>query len=107
MPRVYRYTFPQELAIKEVESLLVVGIGLMESMWGSARVRLQLRHYFDADRRTCVIDASTVVGVRFNRLLTALLIDSFGPENFRVERVEKESAKTPSSPPGFPPVGWN
>ena len=87
---IYRYEFKEEVALEEVEATLVLAIMAAESLHGAARVRLELRHRFESQSRTCVIDASTPVGCDFYRLFAGFLLREFSPRAFRVKRVHKD-----------------
>ena len=49
----------------------------------------------DAQQRICVIDASTQVGRDINRLFTGFVLREFGPDSFRVERIDHYVARQP------------
>lgn len=82
----YRYEFAPGAPIEEIEASLLLALMGVESLHGAVRTRLDAAHYFDADERTCVIDASTRVGVDLNKLFAGFLSREFGPDAFRVER---------------------
>src|SRR4051794_7912658 len=85
---LYRYTFAAEVPAEEVEASLLLALFAVESLHGEAQTRLDAAHYFDADRRACVIDAGTAVGRDLSRIFTGFLAREFGPGSFQVERVE-------------------
>jgi hypothetical protein len=85
---IYRYRFGEHMPLDEVEDTLVLALLAAEALHGEAQVQLDAAHAFDAARRTCVIEAGSAVGVDFNRLFTQFLRREFGPDSFRVERVE-------------------
>jgi hypothetical protein len=94
---VYRYTFPPEVLIEDVEETLLLALWGAESLHGESQVRLDAAHYLDVDRRACVIDADTAVGRDMNRLFTGFVQREFGADAFRVERVNEfpqENAQT-------------
>jgi hypothetical protein len=84
---IYRYSFRKGAAMKEVEASLALALASAESLHGESQVRLDAAHVFDEDKRRCVIDASTPVGVDVNRLFVGYLRSEFGAEAFRVERI--------------------
>ena len=84
---VYRYGFSPTVYLEGVEASLVMALFAAESLHGEAQVRLDAAHFFDADHRTCVIDASTPVGRDFNRLFVGFVRREFGEDAFSVERV--------------------
>lgn len=83
---VYRYTFEAEVVTEEVEATLVLALLAAESLHGEAEVRLDAAHYFDTDRRECVIDAGTPVGRDLARLFVGFLRREFGETAFTVSR---------------------
>ena len=85
---IYRYTFQADAALEDVEASLLLAILATESLHGEAQVRLDAGHYFDPDRRACVIDAGTTVGKDVNRLFVGFLRREFGDDRFTVERVD-------------------
>jgi len=86
---VYRYTFASSVPSDDVEASLLLALLATESLHGAAQVRLDAAHFFDADRRACVIDASTPVGRDVNRLFAGFLTREFGADAFEVERVNE------------------
>jgi hypothetical protein len=65
---LYRYIFNATVPLADIEASLLLAILATESLHGEAQVRLDAAHFFEADRRACVIDASTPVGRDLNRL---------------------------------------
>ncbi len=95
---VYNYTFLPSLDMTEVQATVTLAILATESLYGEARVHLETRHSFDAEKRTCVIDATGEVGRNLNRLFLGFVSREFGPEAFRVQRRQDASAAaTPSA----------
>ncbi|MGN6547783.1 MAG: hypothetical protein ACTHK7_22225 [Aureliella sp.] len=90
MTEVYRYRFSSDLPIEEVEASVVLAILATESLHGESQTRLDAGHYFDAEARSCVIDANTAVGRDFNRLFVGFIRREFGEDAFQVERVVAE-----------------
>jgi hypothetical protein len=90
---IYRYTFQADASLEDVEASLLLAILATESLHGEAQVRLDAGHYFDPDRRACVIDAGTAVGKDVNRLFTGFLRREFGDDSFQVERVDAFPAR--------------
>jgi len=93
----YRYCFPSEVLLEEVEATLVLALFAAESIRGESQVRLDAAHHFDLERRVCVIDASTTVGRTLNRLFVGLLTREFGPHAFQVERIEMSPESQPAA----------
>ena len=90
---IYRYNFQADAALEDVEASLLLAILATESLHGEAQVRLDAGHYFDPDRRACVIDAGTAVGKDVNRLFVGFLRREFGDDSFVVERVDELPAR--------------
>jgi hypothetical protein len=88
---IYRYAIQPRVPLDEVETSLVLALLTTESLHGESQTRLDAAHYFDTDQRACVIDAHTDVGRDLNKIFTGLLVREFGPDSFRVERVDAES----------------
>ena len=85
---IYRYKFATTVPFAEAESSLVLAIMAAESLHGQSQVRLDASHAADANKRCCVIDASTPVGRDLNRLFIGFINREFGPDSFTVERIE-------------------
>ena len=66
-----------------------------ESLHGQAQVRLDAAHAVDAEKRSCVVDASTPVGRDLNRLFIGFVSREFGPDSFEVDRVDSVPAQKP------------
>lgn len=86
--QVYRYVFTDETPLEDVEASLLLAVLATESLHGESQTRLDAAHVFDADKRACVIDASTAVGRDLNRLFVGYVGREFGPDAFSVERAE-------------------
>lgn len=84
---IYRFKFAPTVPFEEAECSLVLAIMAAESLHGATQVRLDASHAVDADKRCCVIDASTSVGRDLNRLFIGFISREFGPDAFTVERV--------------------
>lgn len=97
MNRLYRYTFGQEVPLDDVEATIVLAILTTESLHGADQVRLDAAHFFDRDKRACVIDADTCVGKDFNRLFLGFVRREFGDDAFRVERVTEPTRRDVTS----------
>lgn len=85
---VYRYQFAPSIPFPEVESSLVLAIMATETLHGAPQVRLDAAHAVDADKRSCVVDASTRVGRDINRLFVGFITREFGEGAFQVERLD-------------------
>jgi hypothetical protein len=89
-PNLYRYSFVDSAPIDEVETTLFLAILGAEAIHGASQVMLDVSHAFDAQKRSCVIDASTGAGRDVNKLFAGFLAKEFGPDSFRVERVQSK-----------------
>lgn len=88
---IYRYQFNPDVPMEEVESSIVLALFAAEALHGECEVQLVAPHYFDADRRACIVDATTPAGGDFNRVLFGFLRREFGRQSFRVEGVDGAS----------------
>jgi hypothetical protein len=89
--QLFRYSFQHDIPIEKIEATLVLAVLATESLHGEPEVRLDAAHFFDTDRRICVIDASTDVGRDLNRLLTGFLTREFGEDSFQLDRVDSSA----------------
>jgi hypothetical protein len=83
---VYRYTFPPEVSLEEVEASLLLAVWAVESLHGESQVRLDASHLIDSAKRACVIDAGTPVGRDLNRLFVGYIRREFA-DAFRVKHL--------------------
>lgn len=91
----YRYSFPPEVPVAEVEATLLLALWGAESLHGEAQVRLDATHYLDSAQRICVIDAATPVGRDLNFLFVGYLRREFGNDAFQVARVGLADQREP------------
>ena len=92
---LYRYEFPPEVPLEEVEASLLLALLATESLHGEVQVRLDASHFLDPDRRACVIDAGTPVGRDINRLFVGFLRREFGEDAFTVGHVDSAASPEP------------
>jgi len=92
---VYRYTFKPNVPPEDLEASLLLAVLSAESLHGEAQVRLDAAHFFDQNRRACVIDSGTAVGRDHNRLFIGFLRREFGEDAFRVERLNHFPQQNP------------
>jgi hypothetical protein len=90
MQHIYRYTFSANVDLRDVEATLILAVLGAESLYGTTDVRLDATHFFDVERRTCVISADTEVGRDLNRLFAGYLSREYGPDAFSVMRILKD-----------------
>ena len=86
---VYRYQFSPAVEMDDVEASLLLAVFAAESLHGEVRVRLDAAHCLDRDRRACVIDAGTPVGMDLNRLFLGFIRREYGNDAFRVEHTDQ------------------
>ncbi len=84
---LYRYQFVPQTPPEEIEAALLLALVATESLHGEAQVRLDAGHALDVQRRTLVIDASSIVGRDPNRLFVGFIAGEIGEGAFQVERV--------------------
>jgi hypothetical protein len=96
MSEIYRYVFRAHVCLEDVECTLLLALWGIESIHGESQVCLDAGHYFDPEKRACVIDASTPVGRDLNRLYVGFLRRELNQEDFRVERVERLDSARPT-----------
>ncbi|MGH7222647.1 MAG: hypothetical protein ACRELF_05430, partial [Gemmataceae bacterium] len=89
-----------EVPVEEAEASLLLAIFAVESLHGETQTRLDSAHYFDTDKRACVIDAATAVGRDLARLFTGFLRREFGEHSFQVEHITAEAV--PACQPAVP-----
>ncbi len=98
---VYRYVFAPEVPLEEVEWSLLLALFGVESLHGEAQTRLDAAHFFDLDKRTCVVEAGTAVGRDLNRLFVGFLRREFPQGGFTIERLDgKVGAERPAESVG-------
>jgi hypothetical protein len=97
----YRYVFGATVPPEEVEASLLLALFAVESLHGEDQVRLDAAHYLDPAGRACVIDAGTEVGADLCRVFAGFLRREFGPDSFRVDRLDGAgAAKAREAPAG-------
>jgi hypothetical protein len=82
----YRFEFGRKVPLKKVEESLLLAMVVVESLHGRSAVRLGVSFYLDEKERSCVVDASTEVGLDLARILTGFLAEEFGEDAFKVTR---------------------
>lgn len=84
---IYRYAFDPSARMQDVEEALLLAVLAAESLHGQSRVRMDASYCVDAEKRACVIDATTPVGRDICRIFTGFAIREFGENAFKVKRV--------------------
>lgn len=97
-----RFQFERRVEMEDVEDSVAVAICAAEGLHGSARVRLDARYEIDPERGVCVVDVTSPVGESVAQILTGFLIQEFGEDAFRVERLpgEPQRGARPATPAG-------
>ena len=85
---LYRYQFTRSVSLQDVEETLFLAVLATEFLHGQARVRLDAAYCIEDAKHTCIVDASTDVGLDICRLFTGFAMFEFGENAFRIERVE-------------------
>ena len=88
----YQYSFLKSVDMAEAESTLLVALIATEALHGTSAVRMQERHRFDPQSRSCQIDASSEVGQDLNRIFVGFLRREFGDGSFTVTRATNGAA---------------
>ena len=95
--RVFRYVFSASVSMEEVESSLLLAVLGAESLHGETEVQLNAGHFFEPERRTCVVDAETEAGRNLNKLFAGYLRREFGRHEFTVRRIKEAVPSRTSS----------
>lgn len=106
----YRYEFEGKIPRRDVEESLLLAVLAAESLHGRERVVLDAEFRLDPKARSCVVDASTEVGMAIARLFTGFLSREFGEDVFTVKRVQARAADGGHQPgsrriPALEPAG--
>jgi hypothetical protein len=86
---LYRYEFNSNIPFKDIEECLFLAVFAAESLHGRSLVRLNASFCLNAEKRACVVDASTGVGRSIASVFVGFLTREFGEDAFRVRRVER------------------
>jgi hypothetical protein len=84
----YRYTFEPSARMQDVEEALLLAVLAVESLHGQSRVRMDAAYCLNAEKRVCVIDATSQVGRDICRIFTGFAIREFGEHAFSVRRAD-------------------
>ena len=95
---IYKYEFPPDLSIQEVERSLALSVLTTESLHGRSQVRMDASFFVDTEKHACVIDADTEVGRDIARIFTGYLTREFGENAFRVKRIRSHPDRNQASP---------
>jgi hypothetical protein len=88
----FKYVFDAAVDAADIETSLLLAMLAAESLHGESQVRLEAAHAWDAEGRTCVLDAGGDVGRDLNRLFVGFIRREFGEDSFHVERVRKHNS---------------
>ena len=86
--KTYRYEFPKDIEMAEVDASLLLAVLATEDLHGSAQARLEVSYYLDDEQRSCVINADTEAAKTLNRIFVGFLQREFGADAFSVRRVD-------------------
>ncbi len=86
----YRYRFKEDVDLRDVEDTLMLALLAAEGIHGQARVRMDAAYTVDKPLRVVVVDASTDVGQDVAGIYTSFITKEFGPDAFRVRRLDQE-----------------
>ena len=92
---IYRYTFGSAARMQDVEEALLLAVLAVESLHGQSRVRMDASYCVDADKRSCVIDATSPVGRDLCRIFTGFTIREFGEAAVKVRRIGESPVAAP------------
>ena len=84
---LYRYHFAATVPLRDVENSLLLAVLATECLHGRSLVRLDASFCLENDKRACVVDAATEVGLAIARIFTGFITREFGEKAFKVERV--------------------
>ena len=84
---MFEFRFCDTAPAEEIEATIVLTLLALESLHGEAKVRLEARHHFDSERRTCLVDATSQVGQDFARLLTGFARREYGDDGFSIRHL--------------------
>src|SRR5262249_46001084 len=91
MPReAFHYHFNEKIDLDEIREELSIAKGHVDSLYGPARLQLELFYFVDDEQQTVTVDASTEVGRDFNRILAGTLLRTIGDELFSVRRSDRD-----------------
>lgn len=82
-----RLQFREDVPTEEVEAMLQLALLALQSLYGDPQTRLQVALSFNAQKRECLIDESTPLGLELGCLLLGFLQSAFEPDAIRVDRV--------------------
>lgn len=91
--RIYRYQFSPEVDSRDLETILYQAVLAIEALHGAAGARLDVRHYFDADKTACAIDATSRAGRDLSRVFAGLCIFHLGDDAFTARRVDHKTVR--------------
>ena len=86
----YRYKFAEGVRLRDAEDTLLLALLAAEGIYGQSRVRMDAAYVVDALPRAIVVDGATQVGRDVSGVFTSFLMKEFGPDTFRVRRLNQE-----------------
>lgn len=95
MTTLYRYCFSPDVPLEDVEGTLLLAQIAAENLHGESQAQLDIEYAYDPEKGTCVIDSATTAGQDLNRLFAGFLRREFGPDAFRIERLQRDNLRNP------------
>lgn len=86
----YRYQFAKGVCLRDAEDSLLLALLAAEGIYGQSRVRMDAAYAVDTPVRIIVVDGATQVGQDVSGVFTSFLTKEFGPDAFRVRRLNQE-----------------
>jgi hypothetical protein len=90
--QTYEFRIGASVPLDEARDTLRLALLAAEALHGEG-VAVDGAHHLDTNSRACRIDGSTRPGRDLALLFSRFLAREFGPDNFRVKRVEGSPAK--------------
>ena len=85
-PRTYRYKFNANIAMQQVQEILMLATAAVEGLHGRSRINLDASYRLNEKERICEIEAGNEVGCAIARIFTGLLANGIGEGEFKIIR---------------------
>lgn len=89
----YQYRFARTVPAGEIEDTLMLALLAVESLHGSARVRMDGRCRFDKERHVCEIETGTRVGSDLAEIFTGFITVEFGEVAVSITKCGMQNAE--------------
>ncbi|MDJ0766775.1 MAG: hypothetical protein QNJ97_27630 [Myxococcota bacterium] len=83
---IYRYHFNEDVPFLEIFESFILTMIAVNSLYGSASVRLNAIYNLEEQKRRCDVDGSTEIGQTIARIFTGFVSRQFGYKAFKLER---------------------